>query len=118
MRIAFAMAIAAACLCTTAVEAKSSHSGGWHHASTSSSHSHSKANPDVKRDSHGKIARSVKAKSEFRQTHPCPATGKTRGACRGYVIDHKQSLKHGGADEPNNMQWQTEATAKEKDKWE
>jgi len=38
--------------------------------------------------------------------------------CPGWVIDHKQALKHGGADEPYNMQWQTEAAAKDKDKWE
>jgi len=118
MRIALGMAIAAACLCTTAVEARSSHSGNSHHSSASPSHSHSKANPGAKRDSHGKIARSEKAKSEFRKSHPCPATGKTSGGCPGYVIDHKQALKHGGADEPNNMQWETAEEAKLKDKWE
>jgi hypothetical protein len=31
---------------------------------------------------------------------------------RGYVVDHKQALKHGGADTPGNMQWQTRAAAK------
>jgi hypothetical protein len=29
-----------------------------------------------------------------------------------------QALKHGGADEPSNMQWQTKEAAAEKDKWE
>jgi hypothetical protein len=34
------------------------------------------------------------------------------------VIDHVQPLASGGADSPSNMQWQTTAAAKEKDKWE
>jgi hypothetical protein len=33
----------------------------------------------------------------------------------GYVVDHIQALKHGGLDEPGNMQWQTKAEAKAKD---
>lgn len=39
------------------------------------------------RDSHGKIKRSVSAENTFRASHPCPATGKTSGPCRGFVID-------------------------------
>ena len=50
--------------------------------------------------------------------HPCPSTGKTYGACPGYVVDHVQALKHGGADAPYNMQWQTTAEAKAKDRVE
>jgi hypothetical protein len=34
------------------------------------------------------------------------------------VIDHVQALKHGGADTPSNMQWQTVQAAKVKDKTE
>jgi hypothetical protein len=34
------------------------------------------------------------------------------------VIDHVKPLKRGGADDPSNMQWQTTAEAKAKDKWE
>ncbi len=60
----------------------------------------------------------MQAKDQFRKTHPCPATNKRYGACPGYVIDHVQALKHGGADAPYNMQWQTNAAAKAKDKWE
>jgi hypothetical protein len=72
----------------------------------------------VTRDSHGKIKRSAKAKDDFHHAHPCPATGRTSGACSGYVIDHVQALKHGGTDAPSNMQWQTNEAAKAKDKVE
>jgi hypothetical protein len=34
------------------------------------------------------------------------------------VIDHIKPLACGGADAPANMQWQTTADAKAKDKWE
>jgi hypothetical protein len=70
------------------------------------------------RDSHGRIRRSEAAKLAFRRRHPCPSTGKVYGPCPGYVIDHIRALKHGGADSPSNMQWQTKAEAKAKDKWE
>jgi hypothetical protein len=40
------------------------------------------------------------------------------GACPGYVVDHIIPLKRGGADEPANMQWQTVAEAKAKDRIE
>lgn len=62
--------------------------------------------------------RSYKAKSLFKATHYCPSTGRPKGACPGYVIDHIIPLACGGADLPNNMQWQTKQEAKAKDKWE
>lgn len=65
-----------------------------------------------------KTHRSAQAKAEFKKAHPCPATGKPKGACPGYVIDHVKALACGGADHPSNMQWQTVREAKEKDKWE
>jgi hypothetical protein len=34
------------------------------------------------------------------------------------VIDHMVPLKRGGADAPSNMQWQTKAPGKAKDKIE
>jgi hypothetical protein len=34
------------------------------------------------------------------------------------VVDHVVPLKRGGSDAPNNMQWQTTAAAKAKDKIE
>jgi 5-methylcytosine-specific restriction endonuclease McrA len=70
------------------------------------------------RDSRGRIVRSTAAKHDFQKAHPCPSTHKTTGACKGYVIDHVVPLKRGGADAPSNMQWQTKAAAKAKDKVE
>lgn len=62
--------------------------------------------------------RSQSAKVQFKLQNPCPASGATKGPCKGYVIDHIKPLACGGADTPENMQWQTVADAKEKDKWE
>jgi hypothetical protein len=87
------------------------------HASSHIRHSKSKCR-SCARDSHGKIKRSPEAKRAFQRSHPCPSTGRTSGACPGYVIDHVQPLKRGGADAPSNMQWQTVAAAKAKDKVE
>ncbi len=36
----------------------------------------------------------------------------------GYVVDHVVPLKRGGDDSPFNMQWQTKADARAKDKIE
>jgi hypothetical protein len=70
------------------------------------------------RDKRGRIPRSKASKDAFKRVNPCPSTGRTSGACPGYVIDHKQALKHGGSDTPDNMQWQTKEAAKAKDKVE
>src|SRR5450631_3219318 len=70
------------------------------------------------RDANGRIRRSPIGRRAFRQGHPCPSTGRISGACPGYVIDHVKALKHGGADETGNMQWQTIAAAKTKDRVE
>lgn len=54
----------------------------------------------------------------FKRTHPCPATNRIQRTCPGYVVDHIKPLACGGADRPSNMQWQTIAAGKAKDKWE
>jgi hypothetical protein len=63
-------------------------------------------------------SRSFKAEVLFRLQNPCPSTGETRGDCKGYVIDRIIPALCGGAEEPANLQWQTLAQAKEKDRWE
>lgn len=63
-------------------------------------------------------ARSPAQVHAFRHTHPCPGTGRTTGACPGYVVDHIKPLCLGGADRPANMQWQTAAAGHAKDKLE
>jgi hypothetical protein len=73
---------------------------------------HSLAYAEVTRDSHGRIKRSTSARREFMRE-----TGYARGR-PGYVIDHIVPLACGGPDDPSNMQWQTTADAKAKDKWE
>lgn len=107
--------------------ARSSHSGSHSSHSSSKSHSSSSSGKHHKssskcstctRDSHGKIKRDPEMKRQFEQAHPCPSTGKTSGKCPGYVVDHVKPLACGGADAPANMQWQTKADAKAKDKWE
>jgi hypothetical protein len=65
-----------------------------------------------------KIHRSKAALRAFVNLQSCPATGLHRMPCRGYIIDHIQALACGGADAPENMQWQTREDAKAKDKWE
>ncbi len=72
----------------------------------------------VERDSSGRIARSAAVKYEFKKSNPCPATGRPRGACPGYEIDHIVPLKHGGADATDNMQWLTVPEHKAKTKRE
>jgi hypothetical protein len=70
------------------------------------------------KDSGGQIKRSSIARNVFEHSHPCPSTGRSSGGCPGYIIDHVQALKHGGADTPGNMRWQTQEAAKAKDKIE
>ena len=89
----------------------------------SSHHTYSTRSPrtsayGVQRDSHGRIKRSAAAKNEFKRQHPCPSTGRSSGACPGYVIDHVRALECGGPDTSSNMQWQTVADGKAKDKIE
>lgn len=59
-----------------------------------------------------RIHRSEEAKHEFERM-----TGYPHGR-PGYVVDHIVPLACGGADAPSNMQWQSIADGKAKDKWE
>lgn len=77
------------------------------------------ASPPCRADGHNQH-RSQQAKHIFMRANPCPGgpdKGKTN-RCRGYVIDHICPLACCGADSAWNMQWQTKAVSKEKDKWE
>ena len=67
---------------------------------------------------HSADTRSFRAEVLFRLQNPCPTTGETRGECKGYVIDRVIPVACGGAEDPSNMQWQTLAQAREKDRWE
>lgn len=51
----------------------------------------------------------------FKRHHPCPSTGRTSGACPGYVIDHIDPLCNSGPDHPSNMQWQERQESYRKD---
>src|SRR5260370_41197118 len=89
----------------------SGHSGG--------SSSHTRAAGNSSKTVHGRsytkkgrIKRSAAAKNEFLRE-----TGYPHGR-KGYVVDHVVPLACGGADAPSNMQWQTKAAAKAKDKTE
>lgn len=49
--------------------------------------------------------RSAAALLAFKRANPCPATGRVRGACPGWAVDHVRPLCSGGEDKPVNMQW-------------
>lgn len=63
-------------------------------------------------------ARSAAEVHTFKREHHCPSTGKAKGRCPGWIVDHIVPLCAGGADKPENMQWQTVEDAKAKDKLE
>lgn len=81
-------------------------------------HATSHADDGIQRDQHGRIARSAAAKYQFQKDHPCPATGQVARPCPGHVVDHIIPLCAGGADRPENMQWQQLAESKIKDRQE
>jgi len=117
VRRAIVTAFAIGLLAASGAGAKSPSSHSCHSGSHTT-HSSGLSHHHATSKSHGKFERSQKAKDTFRKAHPCPSTGKSHGACPGYVIDHVQALKHGGADAPLNMQWQTAEAAKIKDRTE
>ena len=65
-----------------------------------------------------KANRSYHSIKQFKLENPCPANGRYKGRCEGYVIDHVVPLACGGLDTPKNMQWQTLQEARAKDRWE
>lgn len=66
----------------------------------------------------GAVKRNQAQRAAFERVNPCPATGRTHGACPGYVVDHIRPLCAGGLDRPANMQWQTRGEAKAKNRIE
>jgi hypothetical protein len=64
------------------------------------------------RDTRGRLERRSAAKISFERQ-----TGHA-GGWQGHVVDHIVPLACGGADAPSNMQWQTTADAKAKDRVE
>lgn len=78
----------------------------------SSTSTHSKGCQTCPRDANGRILRSSSARAKFLRM-----TGYPHGR-PGYVVDHIIPLECGGADDPGNMQWQTIAEAKAKDRGE
>ncbi|MGH2524886.1 MAG: HNH endonuclease signature motif containing protein [Anaerolineales bacterium] len=65
-----------------------------------------------------RIERSAAEVLAFKRANPCPSTGQRRGSCPGHVVDHVIPLCAGGPDKVSNMQWQTVADAKAKDREE
>ena len=57
------------------------------------------------RDAKGVIKRSAAVIAAYKKIHPCPATGKSTGACTGWAIDHIIPLAKGGCDAVVNMAW-------------
>ena len=91
--------------------------GGSIHPRSPSSHprSHSSGPPAAPRRAPGspnRIHRSQTAKDDFMRR-----TGHPHG-WPGHVVDHVMPLACGGADAPGNMQWQSTAEGKAKDKVE
>lgn len=66
----------------------------------------------VQRDADGAIYRNRATVRAFHRLTGFP------GGRRGWVVDHVIALKRGGCDVVGNMQFQTVADAKEKDRWE
>lgn len=62
--------------------------------------------------------RSRAVRRQFQIVHPCPSTGKKAGPCPGYIADHIIPLCKHGEDSVKNLQWQTVADAKAKDRIE
>lgn len=58
--------------------------------------------------------RSAAERAAFQRQNACPATGRHRGPCPGWEIDHVRPLCAGGPDRRENMQWLGVAAHREK----
>ena len=63
-----------------------------------------------------KSYRDPQVRAAFMLQHPCPSTGKTRGRCDGWQVDHRLPLCFYGVDELWNLQWLTVKEHREKTK--
>ena len=52
----------------------------------------------------------------FVKKYACPVNGKHTEICPGWVVNYVKPLCAGGADRLSNLQWQTVATAKRKER--
>ncbi len=64
--------------------------------------------------SSSKPKRSRAVRSSFHRSNPCPSTGRNRGSCPGYEVDHIVPLACGGSDSVGNMQWLTKTANRRK----
>ena len=53
-------------------------------------------------------------RTSFHRSNPCPSTGRNRGSCPGYEVDHIVPLACGGSDSVGNMQWLTKSANRSK----
>ena len=65
-----------------------------------------------------KSYRDPSVRAAFMQIYPCPSTGKTRGRCDGWNVDHRIPMCYDkfGLDVVSNMQWLTIEQHREKTK--
>lgn len=86
---------------------------------------HAQTEDPVRRAKDGRIYRSAAQLAVFKIYNPCPVTGLSSGACLDHVVDHvwplrcaRSELERKLFDVPANMQWQTVAASRLKDKTE
>ena len=60
--------------------------------------------------------RDARQRELFVKKYACPVNGKHLEPCPGWVVGYVKPLCAGGADRIANMQWQTVATAKRKER--
>ena len=58
----------------------------------------------------------TRQKELFVKKYACPVNGKHTESCPGWVVNYVKPLCAGGVDRITNLQWQTVATAKRKER--